>query len=491
MRLQNQIRLFSVFVGVILVVLALGFLPTPAAADGPYCRDLNSSPKQISDSQLGHPDLPIPGPILTDSLTVTDIGLITDLNMTLVATHTFVGDLRFTLTHKVADVTLSSARVISMPLFEIPVISRTHGEHACDGDDINVTLDDEANLSIQNNCNVQEDREPPEPAYIDGESYRPAKSLNAAFVGQTIAGEWILEVTDNVSGDVGSLFEWCLVPTLEAAPAAPNLQITKSANVSEASPGQNIIYTLNYTNTGGPATGVVVTETLPTNTSFEAAASHPGWTSIGANLYRYNVGNLATNGKGAISFTVTVDDPFPAGENSVTNQAQIGDDGSKGADSAPLDNTTGNVVTPINAPQPAPVLNLIKIASANSVSASDLITYTLTYSKTGDQANNVEIIETLPNNTSFVGPTGGAGWTQVGSTNQYKHLAGTLSVSTSQSVKFTVQVNSPLPNNVTVITNTAVISGSNASPVSSNLVSTSINGASFSIYLPLIVKPEE
>ncbi|HMR63243.1 MAG TPA: hypothetical protein PKE64_04445 [Anaerolineae bacterium] len=488
MRLQNQIRLFSVFAGVMLVVLALGFLPTPAAADGPYCRNLDASPKSIPDSQLGGPSNPVPGPILTDSLTVTDIGLITDLNMTLVATHTFVGDLRFTLIHKVADVTLSSARVISMPLFEIPVISRTHGEHACDGDDINVTLDDEASLSIQNNCNVQEDREPPEPAYIDGESYRPAESLNAAFVGQTIAGEWILEFTDNVSGDVGSLFEWCLEPSLAAA---PNLQITKSANVSEASPGQNIIYTLNYTNTGGPATGVVVTETLPTNTRFEAAASHPGWTPIGADQYRFNLNNLATNGKGAISFTVTVDDPFPAGENSVTNQAQIGDDGSKGADSAPLDNTTGNVVTPINAPQPAPVLNLIKIASASSVSAGDLITYTLTYSKTGDQANNVEIVETLPNNTSFVGPTGGAGWARVDSTNQYKHLAGTISVSTTQSVEFVVQVNSPLPKNVTVITNTAVISGSNVSPVSSNLVSTSINGVNFSIYLPLIVKPEE
>lgn len=351
MKLQNQIKLFSALLGLGLVILALGFLPTPAAANGPYCRDLNSSPKLIPDGP-GGPGSPVPGPVLTDSLTVTSTELITDLNMTLVVTHTFVGDLSFTLTHKVGGVTLSKARVISMPLFEIPVISQTHGEHSCDGNDINVTLDDEASLSIQEDCNIQDAREPQEPAYINGESYRPAESLNAAFVGQTVGGEWILQVTDNVSGDVGSLFEWCLEPTLTAGPTAPDLKITKAANLSQASPGQDITYTLNYTNTGKPATGVVVTETLPANTSFKAAASSPGWTPIGANQYRFSIGNLVTNGKGAIAFTVTVDDPFPTDVDSVTNRAQIGDDGSNGTDRVPGDNTTGDVKTQINVPQP-------------------------------------------------------------------------------------------------------------------------------------------
>jgi hypothetical protein len=39
-----------------------------------------------------------------------------------------------------------------------------------------------------------------------------------------------------------------------------------------------VVYTLSYTNTGGTtATSVVITETVPDHTTFNAAASSPGW----------------------------------------------------------------------------------------------------------------------------------------------------------------------------------------------------------------------
>jgi uncharacterized repeat protein (TIGR01451 family) len=43
-------------------------------------------------------------------------------------------------------------------------------------------------------------------------------------------------------------------------------------------PGDTIVYTLTYTNTGSvAATGVVITETVPATTTFVMTASTPGW----------------------------------------------------------------------------------------------------------------------------------------------------------------------------------------------------------------------
>jgi uncharacterized repeat protein (TIGR01451 family) len=58
---------------------------------------------------------------------------------------------------------------------------------------------------------------------------------------------------------------------------APNLQVSKSDGGIASTAGGIVIYTLTYTNAGGiGATGVVVSETLPLNTSYAAAPVAPG-----------------------------------------------------------------------------------------------------------------------------------------------------------------------------------------------------------------------
>jgi len=63
----------------------------------------------------------------------------------------------------------------------------------------------------------------------------------------------------------------------------PALSLNKSDGGGTITPGGTLVYTLSYANTGNIGlTGVVLQETVPANTSFNAAASALGWSCAGA-----------------------------------------------------------------------------------------------------------------------------------------------------------------------------------------------------------------
>ena len=63
--------------------------------------------------------------------------------------------------------------------------------------------------------------------------------------------------------------------------AAPDLTVVKSDGGASVAPGGTVVYTLFYDNNGNQgATGVVLTETVPANTTFNAGASSAGWTCV-------------------------------------------------------------------------------------------------------------------------------------------------------------------------------------------------------------------
>ncbi len=134
----------------------------------------------------------------SDTLVVADSGELADLNVSLKVTHTWVGDLSFSLVH---EDTGTSVVLIDRP----GVPASTFG---CSSDDIDATLDDEGTAPVETTCSSN-------PAL--GGNLVPNEPL-AAFDGEDLSGSWRLDVADAVGPDPGTLDEWCLVPTLVLPP---------------------------------------------------------------------------------------------------------------------------------------------------------------------------------------------------------------------------------------------------------------------------------
>ena len=86
--------------------------------------------------------------------------------------------------------------------------------------------------------------------------------------------------------------------TLEAA---PDFIVTLSDAVTSAGSGMALTYTVSYHNDGNQnATGVALTETLPSGATFNAETSTPGWseTAPDSGLFKLDIGALAGGGAG-------------------------------------------------------------------------------------------------------------------------------------------------------------------------------------------------
>jgi uncharacterized repeat protein (TIGR01451 family) len=123
---------------------------------------------------------------------------------------------------------------------------------------------------------------------------------------------------------------------------APDLRLSKTDGGVSAQPGAVVTYTLTYANVGNQdATGVVLTETVPANTSYTGG---PEWSCNGSTC-THNVGAVAgSGGGGSVIFVVAIDNPLPEGVTQVDNTASVGDDGANGADPT-LGNNVASITT--------------------------------------------------------------------------------------------------------------------------------------------------
>ncbi|MEO7430445.1 MAG: hypothetical protein ABIR62_00060 [Dokdonella sp.] len=141
------------------------------------------------------PNLAIPDSVaagVTSTLVVSDASVLTGLKLQIKASHTWVGDLKFTLSKSA-----SSSVVIDRPGVPASV-------NGCNGDDINVTLDDGSAVLVENQCNASA----PAISGVD----KPNNPIGPVFAGQSLAGTWNLNVADLAGGDTGTLIQWCLMP---------------------------------------------------------------------------------------------------------------------------------------------------------------------------------------------------------------------------------------------------------------------------------------
>ncbi|MDI9569429.1 MAG: carboxypeptidase regulatory-like domain-containing protein [Pseudomonadota bacterium] len=218
---------------------------------------------------------------------------------------------------------------------------------------------------------------------------------------------------------------------------SPQLTIGKTGNVAIEA-GKDLTYTITYKNVGKKAaTNVVITDTVPTGTTFKSATDG-GSNSSG--VVTWNIGSLAAGAGGTVSFTVTVPTGTPNGTEIKNDKYQI---------------VCAEITTAVpgaamvSLVQSQPRLLLSKTAAPSPVEAGKTLTYTLTYANKGNvKATGVKITDTVPANTTFVSATGGG--TQSGGVVTWD--IGDLDVNAEGTVTFTVTVNAAVADG-SVITN--------------------------------------
>ena len=245
---------------------------------------------------------------------------------------------------------------------------------------------------------------------------------------------------------------------------APEFSISQSGPTANPTPGDIVIYTINFQNNGNiGASGVLLTDTLPAHTAFHSANSSTGWSQIGStDQYAFSVGNLAVGQQQTVYFAVTVVSTLPTGIDTLSNQVVISDDLANGNDP----NLTNNSSTLVITVDAAPDLSLTKTDHDVSIYPGQTVVYTLAYNNIGNQdASGVTIIETLPANSNFVAAQSGQGWQPGGSSGEYVLNLNSLVAGVSGETTFAVSVSQLWPDDIESIANSAVISddGTNGS----------------------------
>jgi uncharacterized repeat protein (TIGR01451 family) len=249
------------------------------------------------------------------------------------------------------------------------------------------------------------------------------------------------------------------------------MQLLKDDGGVSVGAGETITYTLTFANTGPQgATGVVITDTVPVGTSFNAAASTGGWVCVpdvsAGSVCSIAIGSVTGGGGGGqLVFAVDVVVPLPSEMTLVVNAAAIGDDGTHGPDPNPGDNFSV-AVTPLEA---APDLQVLKDDGvAVSVGAGETISYTVTFTNAGTQdATGVVITDTVPVGTTFNAAASTAGWQCVPDVSAGSECSFALGAvggaGGGGQIVFAVDVDNPLPAGQTEVANTVAIAddGSN------------------------------
>jgi uncharacterized repeat protein (TIGR01451 family) len=236
---------------------------------------------------------------------------------------------------------------------------------------------------------------------------------------------------------------------------APIMTVTKVANVEYADPGDTVMYTITYTNSGtGSATNVVIEDTIPSETTFKD--SSPDHASQSGDTYTWDIGTVGPGVTGHVYVNVTVDAGTPD-ETVLTNFVALNYDDNNSNEQPEEDDSVDVTVT-------APIMTISKVADVATADPSDLIIYTITYENigTGD-ATDVTITDTIPSLTTFISsdpsPTSQ-------DNDTYTWEVGTVLAGDSGTIEITVQVDVGTDDG-TVLTNTVVLNydDANGNPI--------------------------
>jgi uncharacterized repeat protein (TIGR01451 family) len=235
----------------------------------------------------------------------------------------------------------------------------------------------------------------------------------------------------------------------------PTVNVGKTAAGSGA-PGSVIVYTLSVTDTSGLGVGgAQLTDTVPDQTTFDAAASSAGWfcpAPTPGSLCTLPLGNVPPYGTVTRFFAATIASPLPAGVSVIANAACARQGPS-------LVLGCASTTTPTTG---APVLKIAKSLRSGGGAPGGTLVYQLAVANTGNQGSGpLTLRETVPDNTRWNAGASAPGWSCAGSgpgASCTLALAG-VPAGGSTSTLFAVTIANPLPAGVTAVTNTACIAG--------------------------------
>ena len=293
-----------------LLWLAMALVVAPAARAQTTTTYSNTTGGAISNGT------PCSSPLVRN-FTVSTSYIVGDVDLGVLATHTWRGDLRITLQSP------AGTRV-----------QLVNGDtNNISGDNFNVRLNDGGAQTVNTDGNSVTHSTSAPPYQND---FSPNSPLSA-FNGENAQGTWRLEICDQYpQADNGNFVRADLYLTSLPANYA-DLSLTKSVSSAAPATGSSISYTLAVTNASGSpatATGVTVLDTLPAGFSFTSAT---GFGSYNSTTGVWTVGSVPPGATRTLTISGTVNATSGA---TILNSAEIT------ASSAPdIDSTPGNGAT--------------------------------------------------------------------------------------------------------------------------------------------------
>jgi uncharacterized repeat protein (TIGR01451 family) len=220
--------------------------------------------------------------------------------------------------------------------------------------------------------------------------------------GQVTGAPWHMR-TQNLDGSGNKNQDRSIQPSALVSEPEPDISVTKVADDTTISAGDEAGFTITVTNNGpGVAHDVSITDTLPTGVAWSEDPDVAAC-SIAAGVLTCNFGDLAEGASASVHVSGVTD---AADCGVLSNTANVS--ASNEAADGPANNSATATIT-VNCPG----INITKVADDPQVDAADQIGFTITVSNTGTgTANDVTVTDTLPTNDglswSIDGGTGAA-----------------------------------------------------------------------------------
>jgi uncharacterized repeat protein (TIGR01451 family) len=247
---------------------------------------------------------------------------------------------------------------------------------------------------------------------------------------------------------------------------APRLNLSKSASLATATPGQSITYTINYSN-DSPAnvTGVVISDPLPQGLDF-VSASNGGTYDGPTRTITWSFSNLASGeGNRSVSFVASVSNPYPqSAPVMLVNTASIV------SNETPPISASATVMVNIPRPQLAIQKNADKtVVDPAAVSPGNQVNFTIGFANIGNaQATGVSVTDVVPTGFTYISSAAGTNCpagSYDGGSRTVTWTVGTVAGGATGACNLVLQADNPYTGSRPAV-NTATIASNETPPLS-------------------------